>query len=98
MLPVSYGPNTAMGDDQLQAREQLLLQFQQRLAGLSPETREAVVANLAIIQRAADEIDLALGEDPGNGLLNSLLFNLYQQELHLYSSVVTANIAADRRT
>jgi hypothetical protein len=85
ITPVQYGPNSALGANDLATRDQLLVQFRQRLDGLSPQTREAVVKNLAIIQRAADEIDAALAQDPASGLLSELLLGAYKQELQLYS-------------
>jgi hypothetical protein len=97
-MPVNYGPNSALGAVQLKAREDLLAQFRQRLAELPPETRATVVKNLAIIQRAADEIDAALAKDPASGLLNGLLLSTYQEELQIYSTVVTAGGDLTRRT
>ena len=97
-MPVNYGPNSALGAVQLKARDELLAQFRTRLAELSPATRETVVKNLGIIQRAADEIDAALAKDPASGLLNGLLLNAYQQELQIYSTVVTAGDDLTRRT
>jgi hypothetical protein len=85
IVPVNYGVNSALGARELAARDELLVQFRQRLDELSPQTREAVVKNLAIIQRAADEIDAALAQDPASGLLNELLLGAYKQELQLYS-------------
>ncbi len=98
IVPVRYGPNSGLGPDQLQARDELLRQFEARLAELGPETRATVLRNLEIIQRAADEIDAALAEDPGSGLLTGLLLNAFQQELDLYSRVVTSGGAPIRRT
>jgi hypothetical protein len=98
VMPVQYGPNSGLGANELAARDQLLVQFRQRLDGLSPQTREAVVKNLAIIQRAADEIDAALAQDPASGLLNELLLGAYKQELQLYSKVVTTGGGSTRRT
>ena len=97
-MPVSYGPNSALGAVQLKARDDLLVQFRQRLEELAPETREAIVNNLAIIQHAADEIDAALARDPASGLLNGLLLSTYQEELQIYSKVVTSGDAQTRRT
>jgi len=97
-LPVSYGPNSALGAVQLEARDELLVQFRQRLGELPPETRATVVKNLAIIQQAADQIDAALARDPASGLLNDLLRNTYQEELQIYSKVVTSGDARTRRT
>ena len=97
-VPVNYGANSAIGAEQLAARDALLVQFRQSLERLSPKTREAVVANLAVIQRAADEIDAALAQDPASGLLNQLLVGAYQQELQLYSKVVTTGGDITRRS
>jgi hypothetical protein len=98
LLPVNYGPNSALGAQQLAARDALLAEFRVRFAQLAPATREAVLRNLAIIQQAADEIDAALAADPASGLLNDLLVGTYQQELDLYSKVVTTRDGATRRT
>jgi hypothetical protein len=97
-MPVHYGPNSALRAVQLKARDELLVQFRQRLDELPPKTRETVVKNLAIIQRAADEIDAALAQDPASGLLNGLLLSTYQKELQIYSKVVTSGDALTRRT
>jgi hypothetical protein len=98
ITPVQYGPNSALGTAELVTRDQLLVQFRQRLDELSPQTRAAVVQNLAIIQRAADEIDTALAQDPASGLLNELLLGAYNPELQLYSKVVTSGDGSTRRT
>jgi hypothetical protein len=98
IMPVNYGSNSALGAKELAARDELLVQFRARLDELSPQTRAAVVKNLAIIQRAADEIDAALAQDPASGLLNELLLGAYKQELQLYSKVVTAGDGTTRRT
>ena len=97
-MPVNYGPNSALGSAQLKARDDLLVQFRQRLDQLPPATRETVVKNLAIIQHAADEIGAALAQDPASGMLNSLLLSAYQEELQIYSKVVTTGGDFTRRT
>lgn len=98
LVPVRYGPNSALGESHLEARDELLVQFRRRLDELPPGTRETVVKNLAIIQRAASEIDAALAQDPASGMLNELLLSTYQEELQLYSKVVTAGDALMRRS
>jgi len=98
IMPVNYGTNSGISATELVARDELLVRFRQRLDELSPRTREAVVRNLAVIQQAADEIDAALAQDPGSGLLNQLLRGTYRQELQLYSKVVTSGGDAMRRT
>ncbi|MDP9197977.1 MAG: hypothetical protein M3O07_02015 [Pseudomonadota bacterium] len=97
-VPVNYGTNSAIGAEQLAARDALVVQFQQSLERLSPNTRETVIANLTVIQRAADEIDAALAQDPASGLLNQMLVRAYQQELQLYSKVVTTGGDITRRS
>lgn len=98
IMPIDYGSNSELGATDLAARDELLGRFRERLDQLSPQTREAVVTNLAIIQRAADEIDAALAQDPASGLLNELLLGAYKQELQLYSKVVTSGDGSTRRT
>jgi hypothetical protein len=98
VVPVSYGPNSALGAMQLTARDELLPEFRSRFALLAPATQQAVLKNLAVIQQAADEIDAALAQDPASGLLNELLVGTYRQELELYSKVVAAGDGSTRRT
>ncbi len=98
IVAVNYGPNSGLSAAELAARDDLLKQFRERLDDLSPQTRAAVVRNLEVIQQAANEIDAALAQDPGNGLLSQLLIGAFRQELQLYSKVVTAGGDAMRRT
>lgn len=98
IMPVDYGTNSALSAAELAARDELLARFRERLDRLSPQTRETVAKNLAVIQQAASEIDAALAQDPASGLLNELLLGAYKQELQLYSKVVTAGDGSMRRT
>jgi hypothetical protein len=98
LVPVNYGPDSALGAAQLKARDDLLTQFRKRIDQLPPETRATVVKNIAIIQRAADEIGAALAQDPASGLLNGLLLSTYRDELKIYSQVVTSGDTRTRRT
>ena len=98
IVPVNYGTNAALSPAELAARDELLVQFRQRIDGLSPQTRDVVLRNLAVIQQAANEIDAALAEDPASGLLNQLLHDTYRRELQLYSKVVTAGGDTTRST
>ncbi len=98
ILPVDYGSHSGLKAKELAARDELLVQFRERIAQLSPQTRAAVVKNLAVIQKAADEIDAALAQDPASSLLNELLIGAFKQELQLYSMVVTAGDGTTRRT
>lgn len=98
ILPVNYGSRSGLTAAELAARDQLLARFREKFGQLRPETREAILKNLAIIQTAADEIDAALAQDPASAMLNGLLVGAYKQELQLYSMVVTTGDGFTRRT
>ena len=98
IMPVSYGPNSGITAKELVVRDELLAQFREKFGQLKPDTREAIVKNLAVMQAAADEIDAALAKDPASGMLKGFLVGTYKQELQLYSTVVTAGDGLVRRT
>ena len=97
IVPVSYGPNSGITAKELVVRDELLAQFREKFGQLKPETRDAIVKNLAVMQTAADQIDAALAKDPASGMLKGFLIGTYKQELQLYSSVVTAGDGLARR-
>jgi len=97
VVPVNYGPNSGLSAKDLGARDELLRQFRGRFADLRPETRAAIVKNLEIMQKAANDIDAALAKDPASGMLKGMLVGTYKQELQLYSTVVTAGDGLTRR-
>lgn len=98
VVPVSYGPNSGLTAQELMARDELVVRFREKFTTLRPETRDAIVKNLAIMQAAADEIDAALAKDPASGMLKGMLVGTYKQELQLYSTVVTSGDGHTRRT
>jgi hypothetical protein len=98
IVPVSYGPHSGLSAEELAARDQLLARFREKFTKLRPETRDAIVKNLAIMQAAANEIDAALARDPASGMLKGMLVGTYKQELQLYSTVVTSGDGFTRRT
>jgi hypothetical protein len=98
IVPVSYGPNSGFSAPELAARDALVAQFRDKFETLRPETREAILKNLAIMQTAADEIEAALVKDPASGMLRSMLVGTYKRELQLYSTVVNTNDGLTRRT
>ena len=67
VMPVSYGPNSGLTEKELAVRDELFAQFQDAFERLRPETREAIVKNMAVMQEAADEIDAVA---VANGLLH----------------------------
>ena len=98
IVAVNYGTNSVLSPAELAAPDELLVQFRRRIDGLSPQTRDTVLRNLAVIQQAANEIGAALAQDPASGLLNELLLDTYKRELQLYSKVVTAGGDTTRST
>jgi hypothetical protein len=98
LQPVSYGDDSRLGPEYVAVRAEMFELFKARLAELPDDTRMRIEQNLAAIQRAADDIDAALADDPASRLLNQLLLSTYQDEIDLYSSVAATAEAAGRRT
>jgi hypothetical protein len=63
----------------------------QRLGALPPSERARVLGSIRALQRAVDDIQAALGVDPGNALLQELLVNACQDEMNTLNDI---NIAA----
>jgi hypothetical protein len=74
-------------------RAALLKSLQAQLAALPPPARAKVMASLAAIQRAKQDLESALGEDPSNALLQELLVNTYQDEMRVLTDVQQAGDA-----
>jgi hypothetical protein len=74
-------------------RAALMKSLQERLAGLPPAARAKVMASLAAIHRAKEDLENALGKDPGNALLQELLVNTYQDEMRVLTDVHEASDA-----
>lgn len=74
-------------------RAALLRSLQARLATMNPQTRDKVMASLATIEKAKEDLEQALGKDPGNALLQELLVNTYQDEMRVLTDVHEAGDA-----
>lgn len=72
-------------------RAALLRSLQAQLAAMPPETRAKVTASLATIEKAKEDLEQALGKDPGNALLQELLINTYQDEMRVLTDVHEAS-------
>jgi hypothetical protein len=72
-------------------RAALLRSLQTQLATMPPETRAKVTASLATIEKAKEDLEQALGKDPGNALLQELLINTYQDEMRVLTDVHEAS-------
>lgn len=83
----SFGSQYHLGPDFLDARNDLAARLDEELERLPPETRAEVQANLGTIRAAIVEINLALANEPGNALLQTLLMNAYRDELAVMSRV-----------
>jgi len=57
------------------------------LANLSDQEREQVAASLATIQQAVKELEMALGKDPSNALLQVLLVQSCQEEMRVLTTL-----------
>jgi len=74
-------------------RAALMRSLQARLATLPPAARAKVMASLAAIHRAKQDLQNELGKDPGNALLQELLVNTYQDEMRVLTDVRDASDA-----
>ena len=83
----SFGGRYALGVGYQEAHRDLEAQLQAELARLSPEAREEVELNLAMIRGAIGQINEALAEEPDNPLLQELLLQTYKEELALMQRV-----------
>jgi hypothetical protein len=70
-----------------QTRRALAASVRGRLETLPPATRKVVVANLAAINKAMDEIDAALKTAPDSGLDGQLLLSIYVDQLTLLNTM-----------
>jgi hypothetical protein len=71
----------------------LMKSLQAELATLPAPTRGKVMASLATIEHARQDLEQALGRDPSNALLQELLVNTYQDEMHVLTDVREAGEA-----
>lgn len=83
----SFGGQYALGVGYQEAHRDLEAQLQVELARLSPEAREEVELNLAMIRGAIEQINEALADEPDNPLLQELLQQTYKEELALMQRV-----------
>jgi hypothetical protein len=86
-LPAAFGPAGQLDPGYVAARRQLTQVLDRRIATLPPSARAKLEFNLGEMRRAADEINAALAEQPGDPLLEELLLKTYQDELAVLSNV-----------
>jgi hypothetical protein len=72
-------------------RAALLRSLPARLAELPPQSRAKVLASLATIRKAKQDLESALGKDPSNALLQELLVDTYQDEMRVLTDVREAS-------
>jgi hypothetical protein len=71
-------------------RKELLRTLDARLAKLPPPARKKVLDSLATIHQSMQQIQQALGREPGNALLQELLIDTYQNEMQVLATVQQA--------
>ena len=98
-LPVTFDAPAALDaayvSDPRYARQRaaLLSSLAAQLAALPPPARAKVLASLTAIRQAKEDLQQALGSDPGNALLQELLVNTYQDEMRVLTDVREASDA-----
>lgn len=93
-VPVAYVTDPRY----LREREALLRSLNARLAHLPPATRQKVLTSLATIHQSMQDIQQALGREPGNALLQELLIDSYQNEMQVLSTVQQAGDGGESGT
>lgn len=95
-MPAAFGPTGQLDPEYLAARQLLTQKLDQRIAALPASARAKLEFNLGEMRRAADEINAALAEQPGDPLLEELLLKTYQDELAVLANVnqLTASLEA----
>jgi hypothetical protein len=93
--PAAAALSTALAPGARFARERqaLLVEAGLGLSRLSPEERRRIEASLATLRQAIADIRRALGEDPGNLLLQEMLVNSHQEEIRVLTAVKEAGVA-----
>jgi hypothetical protein len=86
-MPAAFGPSVRLDPEYAAARQQLTVMLQARLERLPPSTRAKLETNLGEMQRAAEQINAALAEQPGDPLLEELLLKTFQDELAVLANV-----------
>ncbi|MBK7902604.1 MAG: hypothetical protein IPJ97_06280 [Proteobacteria bacterium] len=86
-MPAAFGPAGQLDPEYVAARSQLTQLLDQRIAALPTSARAKLEFNLGEMRRAADEINAALAEQPGDPLLEELLLKTYQDELAMLSNI-----------
>lgn len=86
-MPAAFGPGTRLDAEYVAARRQLTSVLEARMARLPESTRAKLQVNLGEMRRAAEEINAALDEQPGDPLLEELLLKTYQDELAVLANV-----------
>jgi len=84
---VAFGGEDTLASVYGRASGNVGTQLDLELASLSPEAREDVQRNLAVIHQAIDEIAAALEKEPDNVFLQELLVAAYGHELALMNRV-----------
>jgi hypothetical protein len=83
----AFGGRYALGPEYQDAHGDLAAQLDQELARLSPESREEIQKNLAMIRGAIGQINKSLEEEPDNALVQDLLRKTYREELAMMQRV-----------
>jgi len=78
-----------------QTREDLLKSVEAKLNSLPPDSRQKVIASLQTIHQSMQDLEAALGKDPSNALLQELLFDTYQDEMRVLTTVHEAGTSGE---
>ena len=85
----AFSNSSFLGEEYRMARGSVSAQLHRELDRLSPDAREDIERNLAVIRQAIADINQALAKEPDNELLQELLAKAYREEVAIMQRVGT---------
>ncbi len=86
-MTVHFGRHHTLGSEFVRARSDLNVALELELVRMTPETRSVVVTNLATLEEALSQINVALTGNPNNVMLQRMLLSAYTEELFFLREV-----------
>ena len=87
IVAAQFGRHYTLGPEFVKARSDLSVSLEFEVARMTPETRRVVAENLATLEEALGQINVALTGNPNNVMLQRMLLSAYTDELFFLREV-----------
>ena len=87
IVAAHFGRHYTLGPEFVQARSDLSVALEFELARMTPESRRVVAANLATLEKALSQINVALTGNPNSAMLQRMLLSAYTDEMFFLREV-----------